>query len=358
MSDTPTPRIRHYPPLTGLRFVAASAVLLYHFGAGYLHRNGAPHPIVTLLENGFLGVSLFFILSGFILTHTYREAAINGRFFGVYALARFARIYPVYLLSLIIALPLPLNPVLTAKKAVLVLLMIQSWTLPKSILGFSWVWQAWTLSIEAFFYLCFPLLLVLFRNMHTRLLVTLAAGLAAAMVAFHLPIVMSGVSPATEWMAMTPLPVLRLAEFSYGAILCELSRARFWITVRGSLSEILLATAIVCVMALATTDGLRALTSVLIGLLIVLLAGGSGVVSKILSARPMILLGGASYAIYLIQSQIRTLCRMIVPAPFDQFVSPAATIAMGLLIYVLWEQPSRKFLLRLYKPAKKAIVYP
>ena len=86
MADNPTPRVRHYPPLTGLRFVAASAVLLYHFGAGYLQRNGAPYPIVTLLENGFLGVSLFFILSGFILTHTYREATINGRFLGVFAL--------------------------------------------------------------------------------------------------------------------------------------------------------------------------------------------------------------------------------------------------------------------------------
>ena len=59
-----------------------------------------------------------------------------------------------------------------------------------------------------------------------------------------------------------------------------------------------------------------------------------------------------------ISHQVRTLCTMIVPAPFDQFVSPAATIAMGILIYVLWEQPCRKFLLRLYKPARKATVYP
>ena len=154
-------------------------------------------------------------------------------------------------------------------------------TLPKSISGFSWVWQAWTLSIEAFFYLCFPLLLVLFRNMHPRLLVAIAVGLAAAIAALHLPVMTSGSSTTAEWLAATPLPILRLAEFSYGAILCELSRARFWSILRGSLSEIGLATAIFCVMALATTNGLRALTSVLIGLLIVLLAGGNGLVSKL-----------------------------------------------------------------------------
>jgi len=46
---------------------AAIGVLLYHYGASFLERSGIPHPIAQLLHNGYLGVSLFFVLSGLYL---------------------------------------------------------------------------------------------------------------------------------------------------------------------------------------------------------------------------------------------------------------------------------------------------
>ena len=57
--------------LTGIRFIAAMMVLLFHFGSTFAGRAGLPQPIVRLLANGYLGVSLFFMLSGFIITYTY-----------------------------------------------------------------------------------------------------------------------------------------------------------------------------------------------------------------------------------------------------------------------------------------------
>src|SRR5258708_26869029 len=54
--------------LTGLRFFAAIHVFMFHFGAGFAERSGAPRQIVTYLKNGYLGVSIFFVLSRFILT--------------------------------------------------------------------------------------------------------------------------------------------------------------------------------------------------------------------------------------------------------------------------------------------------
>ena len=65
------------PALTGIRIFAAYYVVMLHTGAGYFGRNGAPQAVLRLLDKGYFAVSLFFILSGFILVYPikgkYRE---------------------------------------------------------------------------------------------------------------------------------------------------------------------------------------------------------------------------------------------------------------------------------------------
>ncbi|MGH1557375.1 acyltransferase family protein [Caulobacter segnis] len=83
--------------LTGLRIVAAGWVLVYHFR----NRLGLDLEHVGLIDKGYLGVDLFFILSGFILSHVYMTAWAEGRFrYGSFLWARLARLYPVHLLTL------------------------------------------------------------------------------------------------------------------------------------------------------------------------------------------------------------------------------------------------------------------
>jgi peptidoglycan/LPS O-acetylase OafA/YrhL len=146
--------------LTGLRFFAATYVFVFHFGAGFAQRSGLLDAIVTFLRNGFLGVSIFFVLSGFILTYTYKQRVDSPQMFAV---ARFARIYPVYLLALLIALPLALSE-LTMLDVVRVLAMVQAWTPFSSTSGFAWIGQAWTLSVEVIFYIFFPFLTMLLNT--------------------------------------------------------------------------------------------------------------------------------------------------------------------------------------------------
>lgn len=64
----------------------------------------ASKALILFLEHGYLAVSFFFILSGFILTYNYadRWPSVSLR---EYLLARFARIYPIYLLALLLELP-------------------------------------------------------------------------------------------------------------------------------------------------------------------------------------------------------------------------------------------------------------
>jgi peptidoglycan/LPS O-acetylase OafA/YrhL len=162
--------------LTGVRFVAAFWVLLYHY-QGALATAGLLVPVLhEVLRVGRLGVDLFFALSGFILTHTYltklgpRVTWPASRHFWW---LRLARIWPVHFVMLNIAgLAVIaqskvsgtdatardwLNPVDYVKQ----LLLVHEWG-PNPQRG--WNYPAWSLSMEWLAYLLFPLLvLALFR---------------------------------------------------------------------------------------------------------------------------------------------------------------------------------------------------
>src|SRR5690554_5743831 len=88
----------HLPTLTSVRFFAALYVLVVHFGMHMFEGT----PLEGFATLGSTGVSMFFVLSGFILTYTYAgRSSKPGRFWW----ARFARIWPVYVLSLVASLP-------------------------------------------------------------------------------------------------------------------------------------------------------------------------------------------------------------------------------------------------------------
>ena len=80
-----------FPALTSVRFIAAIAVVLSHYS-----ENGLlplPATVINFINSGNSAVSLFFVLSGFILTFTYRDTLTHGGARPLYE-ARIARIYP------------------------------------------------------------------------------------------------------------------------------------------------------------------------------------------------------------------------------------------------------------------------
>ena len=93
---TPVPTPPDLRALTTLRFLAALWVVLYtawpHLDVGF---------VPVAVTKGYLGVETFFILSGFILSHVYLEAAGEKRFrYGGFLWARLARVYPLHLVTL------------------------------------------------------------------------------------------------------------------------------------------------------------------------------------------------------------------------------------------------------------------
>ena len=160
--------MRYIRSHTALRGIAALLVCVYHYvmfvcGADWMA--GASR----LLANGYAAVDLFFVLSGYILTARYGHVFAAGIERGAwrdFINRRFARLYPLHLATLAMALPFALfrkNADLPAQEVIgdlaLNLLMVQSWGFrPEATFNF----PSWSISVEWGAYLVFPLLAALF----------------------------------------------------------------------------------------------------------------------------------------------------------------------------------------------------
>jgi len=155
-------------PLTSLRIVFALMVFLSHLQFFPKTDTVFAQIYTSVFHEGSLGVGFFFILSGFVLSLSYRKRFAENRItYREYLVARIARIYPLHLLTLLISVPLSF-PELRASvvnffaKFFANVLLIQSWV-PDQAYYFSFNAPSWSISAELFFYLVFPLLILLAR---------------------------------------------------------------------------------------------------------------------------------------------------------------------------------------------------
>lgn len=104
INSAPLFKADHIKPLTAIRGVAALAVVVHHTGSRLLPRWGNVITAHThLLENGYLWVDFFFILSGFILTHVYQKQfniTVAQKGYQTFLISRLARLYPLHFFTL------------------------------------------------------------------------------------------------------------------------------------------------------------------------------------------------------------------------------------------------------------------
>lgn len=231
---------RQIGALTGLRFLAALAVVLDHYWLYFVWWDpalgvpsaAAPVPAgwLRLVHGGGLGVDSFFVLSGFILAYIYAsDTAATGMrgSRGAFWIARLARVYPVYLVGLAVALwpflmqPHRLATVLAAMPSTV--LLVQAWV--PSLNTFSgWNSPGWSLSAEAFFYLLLPVLLLWLARRYRRTLWVVAGAITAgyALIPLPLMVLVRTAGPGLDWWVDTVFsfnPLLRLPEFALGVTL-------------------------------------------------------------------------------------------------------------------------------------------
>lgn len=138
--------------ITFTRFIAALLIVIFHCGRGLYPFNNKY--ISFIFQQANLGVSYFFILSGFVMVIAYNNQK-NIDFIN-YLKNRFARIYPIYLLSILLLIIFKLGTNINTLDMFLSLFMLQSWIPGKAlIINF----PAWSLSVELFFYITFPFLM-------------------------------------------------------------------------------------------------------------------------------------------------------------------------------------------------------
>ncbi|SEG42833.1 Peptidoglycan/LPS O-acetylase OafA/YrhL, contains acyltransferase and SGNH-hydrolase domains [Bryocella elongata] len=147
------------PGLTGIRTCLALTILLFHFTPSGLRWEA--HPWVSLypiVDIGYVFVSFFFLISGFILSYNYafRDKPVNPVDFWM---ARMSRLYPIYLLTMLVSIPFLLNEWHVRSHhqfwegAIATPLLMQGW-FPD--LATFWMTVTWTLSCEVMLYLAFP----------------------------------------------------------------------------------------------------------------------------------------------------------------------------------------------------------
>ena len=352
------------PALTGLRTFAALNLVFFHFSNpkdfGWL----AP-----VVDNGYTSVSFFLLLSGFILAYNYSERAARGEMaVGKFWLARFSRLYPVYLFSLIVSLGMlatefhaHTRPMFLAG-VILTLVLLQGWS---PTLSTFWNTPAWTMSTEAFFYLIFPLVA---RWKRPRKLAWLLLLLASLWLAGMLcPALFTWLNPdgdlhpdrySNGWwiraLKFTPPP--HLPSFLFGVVLADLNN-RFPVTARWRLaSGVAGLAAVYFVLAhgerlpyVFLHDGLM---MPLFGLAILGLAG-TNILSRIFGFLPFVLLGEASYCLYLLHFNLWTLIHnsgileKTGLITFDPWIS-YLLLVLGAVITMKWiEKPGQRLIRRL-----------
>ena len=226
-ASQPAHRLARVESLTGLRWFAAAAVFFHHF------MNFAPIPRLSKVTPiGVTGVSFFFVLSGFVLTWSFFDRDTAKRFYW----RRFARIYPLVVLTTLVALPVfygttdSFQKPWDAGKIALSFVLLHAWFAGVPLIFFAGSPASWSLSCEAFFYAVFPAVIRPLLRRSVPVLLTIAASIIALMwvllllARFTRPGLIPG-TPLRITSLMLGSPLGRIWEFLLGVVVsCAVRR--------------------------------------------------------------------------------------------------------------------------------------
>ena len=345
------------PDIQGLRAIAVIMVLLFHAGL--------PFP------GGFLGVDVFFVISGFVITGMlHREHVKSGSVkLGQFYLRRFKRLTPalavlVAIVVLVAAVVLsPLGPQQTAAATGIgALLLIANVVIDRSTGDYfapaaetNPLLNTWTLSVEEQFYLVFPALLMLGWYLARRFRSGRQAPaiIVGSLAVISLALALIGPNAIQNTFAHSLMgfysPFTRAWEFAAGALLAlatmgvrkELPQAR---TVCGVLGVAGLLASLWVIPSDARMPGPWTLLPV-ISTLLVLWAGtqGANPVSRTLSLGPFTAVGDVSYSLYLWHWPLIVFAVLLWPqTPYIAAIAAAVSIIPSVMSYKLLENPIRR----------------
>jgi len=373
---------KHIKALDGLRFIAAASVMLAH-GVSYilmLQRDEAmTPPLMFFLHLSNFGMTLFFVLSGFVIHVNYRDQLPKPGGPKNFFLARWSRLYPLFFMVFAVQIA---NTVMTQgvtadllRPMPFYLTFTESW----------WFWPVynvhsqaaytgvpgvmWSLSTEAFFYLSYVFIAPAIGRLSVRatLLAIAVTGAATYLVCTTI-IYHSGEITAwatanvdaessahfVQWLGYYS-PWIRIFEFLMGAFAAQMYMAGY----RPRRSDLLAGVCLAIIAALYLSClylgvplGMSDTTICAAFFAGLCLAGTSlqGRFARFMGARAMVLGGEASYSLYLLHywvlhtvTQPRVMSFGWYARLFWLIVAMAAAICLSRLVYVFFERPAMRF---------------
>lgn len=366
-SATPGSRIKSptISTLSGFRLLAAAWIFAYHWrqtlarSIDLLPWHAGGQLLVRFFGAGYVAVSALFVLSGFVLAYQY-PAPMKGPEWVRFWVARIARIYPGHCLAFAICAPLFLArwfrhlPTVSWAEVGIYLSLSSAW-MPTRV--FSVQDPGWSTSAVAFFYAAFPFLITLLSLRSPRGLLHVALGIwAAGLIApavvavLRLPDVDSASESAYWALVVRYNPALRLAEFASGVAV-----GLWWRRSRATLPGWCSCAALLAWPALSLAPVPRTvlhngLLTPVLATALVGLAGGQGLLPRILAWPPFAFLGQAGFGIFILQvpvGHVVTLGMKLLgqgedPTAFSFVITATLTIAAAVASLHFLERPAQK----------------
>ncbi|MGA9192165.1 MAG: acyltransferase [Anaerolineales bacterium] len=335
---------KHIPELDGVRGLAILLVLMYHYVAVPIpsQAGGSLRFLRQLMSNGWSGVDLFFVLSGFLIAGLLIDHRDAANYFKVFYVRRITRIFPLYYsflaIYLILAFAAPRLGWLSQSMFVNSLPMLPYFIYVQNFVmaangtfGNEFLAITWSLAIEEHFYLFLPWLVK--RSRPARLILNLAFLLIMSLA---LRVLLGGGTfvgfVGTPW---------RLDALLLGAILAILFRsATTAALMRAHVRWLKLGTAALLIFffyssmtePLGSLDHLLVFGLMYVGLIGMVLSDTTSLTSRFFRLPPMMTLGKISYGVYLLHQLVNGIVHDLLFKHLPSFVSPATMAATGLAV--------------------------
>jgi len=348
--------------LTFFRFIAASIVVIFHYGRGTALAELAP----KFLTAGPEMVSFFFVLSGFVLMIAYWKREFDTKEF---LRARVVRIVPIYYLALLAVLFLESGDF--GKRAILLnSLFLQSWFPPYPL---SINIPAWALSVEMFFYVSFPIVFWMLKSNSIQPLKLLGAAFSFWLVTQVILISLYNSSFYQPFPSVSHDLIFYFPLSHFSTFLIGVAGGYFYVHRSKDAPKnnafLIFSFLVICVVtyyAISNRNALVRLSGVRVPfaagsfaplfLLFILFSSYAQKTPLLgwLSNRFFVLLGSASYAIYIFQLPFKQFMDVyIFPTlslsndDISFYIYFAALILFSILVFLLFEKPVQ----RLYRAA-------
>jgi peptidoglycan/LPS O-acetylase OafA/YrhL len=332
--------------IDGMRAIAVGSVMLFHAGLG-------------ILAGGFLGVDIFFVISGFLITRIILDELEAGRFSIVnFYERRIRRIIPALVVMMALVTPIAYlimlpddlknfgqSLVATSLSANNVLLYVTSGYFALAT-EFKPLMHTWSLGVEEQYYLFVPLVMILAFKVWRRKAV-FAAIVALSLISFGVCLVLSTRNPDANFYLIFP----RIWELGCGALgSILLNRLRSHGTFErfgGMLAAIGLVATVVPMFAFSSAMSLPSWPTaipVLGTCLVLIYAAPQNAAGRLLATPPFVGLGLISYSVYLYHQPVFVVARLVSltqPSPRLMTALIVPTLALGWASWRFVERPFR-----------------